>query len=212
MQLSSCLPAFQGSQPHLCLSPTKSFLKANVPLQGIAAPHPLRKAAVHKPQPSYLHTSQGGEDPQQQPPHLSGCRAARSFFGFYMNDTVPTSSLLEGPLEYFMLEYFMSGEVWQRRGRDPPACFGHPRQVLQHRNEDAATWWDLLGLGWRPGGRRDPGQGGSRLTLPIPACTPRKKPASSLSTAGRKGSADNKMLLVPNACWYSSKARWFGSG
>lgn len=165
MQLSSCLPAFQGSQPPLCLSPTKSFLKANVPPQGIAAPHPLRKAAVHKPQPSNLHTSQGGEDPQQQPPHLSGCE---ELFWFLHERHPSHLPLARGPLEYFMLECFMSGEVWQRRGRDPPACFGHPRQVLQHRNEDAATWWDLLGLGWRPGGRRDPGQGGSRLTLPHP--------------------------------------------
>lgn len=69
----------------------------------------------------------------------------------------------------------MSGKVWERRGRDPPACFGHPRQVLHHRNEDAATWWDLLGLGWRAGGRRDPGQGRWRLTVPIPARTSPKK-------------------------------------
>lgn len=69
----------------------------------------------------------------------------------------------------------MSDKVWERTGPDPPARSRHPGQVLQQRNEDAATWWDLLGLGWRPGGRRDPGQGGRRLTLPIPARASREK-------------------------------------
>lgn len=85
----------------LTLSPVKSFLKANVLLQGIAAPYPLRKAVVYKPQPSWLsaHVSRRRKSSviAIPPIRLPHCVATRGFiFGFYINYANPTSPLLDG--------------------------------------------------------------------------------------------------------------------
>lgn len=158
----------------------------------------------------YLHSSQGGENPQEQPSHLSDCLAACLRGGFLLVFTLTTP--LPPPPCQTASEYFgteLEEQVWKRRARNPPRVSG----ILRRSCSTAMKMPPPGGTSWGSGGGRgDPGQGRSQLTFPIPARTAREKAAGSMSRAGRKGCADNEMLLLTKACWCSSKARWFGHG
>lgn len=81
----------------------------------------------------------------------------------------------------------MSDKDWKRRGPgSPPACFGHPGQVLQHRNEDAATWWDRSGLGWSRGAGGTPAQSGAAHTPhPRTHSSEKSRPAARAGLEGK---------------------------
>lgn len=98
---TGCTDAMQLSKAlghTLTLSPAKSFLKANVLLQGIAAPYPLRKAVVYKPQPSWLsaHVSRRRKSSAIAIPpiRLPRCMATRVFWGFFLVFTLTAPILL----------------------------------------------------------------------------------------------------------------------